>query len=300
MATSLAKQLKKLQLPGQSLDKVTSKASFLFTAKEAAGIDTDTIYSIGLNGLEELTSLDPQFSQYRHSLFSESCKHFERTVEDPTIVKQLDVTIVTFLRHLSPYFLLRPAHKCMEWLIRIFRIHQCNINAIMECILPYYETNLFARLVQLLDIKQDHASDWFWLHPIHKEGTPLSRLTLIQHCLSDLSFLVFVCNMVPSSLSCCHDDQAKAGGTFRVLISFYCSTLTGVIERGPISEGVVSRLLPFILKGLKSSHDDYRASSYMITSLLATKVKLDIKVTTSLMNSILKVRFIIYCQHVHV
>ena len=29
-------------------------------------------------------------------------------------------------------------------------------------------------------------------------GTPLSQLTLVQRCLSDQSFLVFICNMGPS------------------------------------------------------------------------------------------------------
>ena len=204
------------------------------------------------------------------------------SVETREVLKQLDAAITAFLRHLSPYFLLRPAHKCFEWLIRAYNVHKCNIDAVMECILPYYETNLFARVVQLLWIKDDPF--WSWLHPLKKEGVPLSRLTLVERCLCDIPFLVFVCNMALSSLSV-HRDKTP----LHVMISFYCSTISQVLERGPVTEDIVNRLLPFLLKGLKSSNVDYRASSYVIVSLLASKVKLDKKVTVSLMESVSKV-----------
>ena len=289
MATSLAKQLKKLQIPGQSglLEKESRrKPSLLFTAQEAANLDIDSIHSLGVNGLEELITLQPAFSEFTESLFAESCKQFERSIEVQSVIKELDNLITKFLRLLSPYFLLRPSHKCLEWLIRAFRIHECNIDVILECILPYYVTNLFARVVQLLPIK-DPSSTWHWLHPLKREGTPLSHLTLIQHCLSNPAFLSFIFNMVSQSLTL-HKDKMES--SVRVLISFYVSTITHVLERGPITEELISRLLPCLLKGLKSSNLDFRAGSYMVVSLLASKVTLDKKLTMSLLDCITKVR----------
>ena len=291
MATSLAKQLKKLQIPGQSglLEKESRrKPSLLFTSQEAASLDIDSIHALGVNGLEELITLQPAFSEFTESLFTESCKQFERSIEVQSVIKELDNLISKFLRLLSPYFLLRPAHKCLEWLIRAFRIHECNIDVILECILPYYETNLFARVVQLLPIKEP-SSNWHWLHPLRKEGTPLSRLTLIQHCLSNPAFLSFIFNMVLQSLTL-HKDKMES--SVRVLISFYVSTITHVLERGPITEEFISRLLPCLLKGLKSSNLDFRAGSYMVVSLLASKVTLDKKLTISLLDCITKVRIL--------
>ena len=184
----------------QSERQGTSKTSFLFSGKDAGTLDLDSIYWISLNGLEELISMDPSFNKYTNTLFSEASRDFERSILTQEAVKKVDESISGFLRLLSPYFMLRPAHKCLEWLVRVYEIHKCNIDGLVECVLPYYETNLFARVVQILRL-EDHASLWSWLSPIQKEGTPLSRLSLIQHCLSDGPFLSFICNMALSSLS---------------------------------------------------------------------------------------------------
>lgn len=288
MSTSLAKQLKKLQIPGQftSIEKESIlKPSFLFTTKEAANLDIDTIYSLGINGLEELTSIQPLFAEFADSLFAESSKQFERTVVSADVINKVNADITKFLRLLSPYFLLRPAHKCIEWLIRGYKIHQCNIDVLMECVLPYYETKLFARIIQLLPI-DDSTSSWHWLCPVKKEGTPLSQLTLVQHCITDSSFLTFVCKMVLSSLSVLSD---VAESSVRTMVAFYCTTVAEVIERATITSQLVTNLLPFVLKGFKSSNVDYRASAYMIISLLSCRVTFDGKLTYSLMESIIKV-----------
>ena len=115
------------------------------------------------------------------------------------MVEQLDENISTFLRRLSPYLLLKPAQKCLEWLIHAFRIQSYNVNSVIECILPYFETKLFARVLQLLPLKSS-SSPWHWLRPLQKAGSPLSKLTLTQHCISVPSFLVFVCDMVPRAI----------------------------------------------------------------------------------------------------
>ena len=290
MTTSLAKQLKKLQIPGQfsqSERQGTSKASFLLTGKDAGTLDLDSIYWLGLNGLEELISIDPSFNKYTDTLFSESSRDFERSILTQEAAKKVDESISGFLRLLSPYFLLRPAHKCLEWLVRVYEVHKCNIDGLMECVLPYYETNLFARLVQILRLGDD-ASFWSWLSPIQKEGTPLSRLSLVQHCLSDGSFLSFICNMVSSSLS--QDEGPSCTNTHRVLISFYVSTVCGVLERGRVSEGLIGVLLPFIVNGLGSECGEYKCAMYMVSGLLTSKTQLSTKAINSLLESIINVR----------
>ena len=292
MATELARQLQKLSVPGQPSIRdavATRRPSLLFDGKEAADIDVDTLHALGTNGLEELITLEPSFVEFESSLFSESCKTFERTVQTRDVVKQLDVTLARFLRKLSPYFLLRPAHKCLEWLIRVYKIQACNINSLMECALPYYETKLFARVVQLVPLKQQPG--WQWLRPIQKEGTPLSRLTLVQHCISSPAFLFFICEMVPSAIKA---SKGSSFAAFRVVTSFYCSTVACVLEQTTITESLISRLLPYVLKGLKSSWSDYRAASYIVVSMMSSRVVLETKLTLSLLNTISKV------YHVHV
>ncbi len=288
--TSLARQLQKLAIPGQpSMRQVVSKKrpSLLFDAKEAADIDIETIHALGTNGLEELISIDRSFADFETSLFQESYKDFERTVQTRDVLDALDQRISIFLRKLSPYFLLKPAQKCLEWLIRAFRITSFNVDALMECTLPYYETKIFARVVQLLPIK-DPQSMWHWLRPIQKAGSPLSKDTLVQHCVFTPSFLTFVCEMIPLSLRA-HKSSSVPNAP-RAAIAFYSSTVVSLLETQTITEELVSRLLVYVIKGLKSSNVDFRATSYVVVSQLASKAQLEGKLSTSLMDSITKVQ----------
>ena len=287
--TSLARQLERLAIPGQpSLRQLVSKKrpSLLFDRREAADMDADTFFSLGRNGLEELIGIDHTFSQFEDSLFTESSKEFERSVQTPDVLVELDRNLSVFLRRISPYLLLKPAQKCLEWLVHAYRVHSCNVDTVVECVLPYYETKLFARVVQLLPLKSP-SSRWHWLRPLQKAGSPLSRLSLVQHCLSDLSFLVFVCEMVPRAVAV---HKRSPPGSSRSVLALYCSTVITVLEsEGGTDEEVVGRLLPYLLKGLKSRVVEYRAASYMIAGQLVSKASLERRVSTALLDAITKV-----------
>uniref|UniRef100_A0A8C6YYH3 HEAT repeat-containing protein 1 n=2 Tax=Nothoprocta TaxID=8806 RepID=A0A8C6YYH3_NOTPE len=117
--TSLAEQLKRLALPQNdpSLLSRAEAASLLFDCKEAAAVDRDTFFAIGCTGLDELMGIDPSFEAFQSSLFSSMSKGLERSVQTKAVNQQLDQNISLFLIHLSPYFMLKPAQKCLEWLI---------------------------------------------------------------------------------------------------------------------------------------------------------------------------------------
>ncbi|KAH6921668.1 hypothetical protein HPB50_003946 [Hyalomma asiaticum] len=116
--TSLARQLQKLATPQTSLLKETkTRVSFLFDPREAAALDTDTAYAIGTTGLEELSTLNEAFLRFEENLFSENAKFVERAVKSKEENAILDGQIEEFLLLLSPHFLLRPAHKALEWLV---------------------------------------------------------------------------------------------------------------------------------------------------------------------------------------
>ena len=71
----------------------------------------------GCTGLEELLGIDPVFSEFQETLFSEASVSLERSVQSKEVNQKLDKSISLFLTRLSPYFLLKPALKCLEWLI---------------------------------------------------------------------------------------------------------------------------------------------------------------------------------------
>ncbi|XP_042338993.1 HEAT repeat-containing protein 1-like, partial [Plectropomus leopardus] len=80
-----------------------------------------------------------------------------------------------------------------------FHIQLYNVDSLLACVLPYHDTNVFVRVLQLLKIK-DATNRWNWLHVLQKPGVPLSRGTLVTHCYTDLSFMDFICTMVTTAI----------------------------------------------------------------------------------------------------
>ncbi|XP_047680600.1 HEAT repeat-containing protein 1 isoform X2 [Prionailurus viverrinus] len=287
--TSLAQQLQRLALPqsDRSLLSRDEVASLLFDPKEAATIDRDTAFAIGCTGLEELLGIDPSFEQFEAPLFSQLAKTLERSVQTKAVNKQLDENISLFLIHLSPYFLLKPAQKCLEWLIHRFHIHLYNQDSLIACVLPYHETRIFVRVIQLLKINNPKHK-WFWLSPVKQHGVPLARGTLITHCYKDLGFMDFICSLVTKSVKV-FVEYPGSSAQLRVLLTFYASTIvSALVTAEGVLDNIVAKLFPYIQKGLKSSLPDYRAATYMIICQISVKVTMEDTFVNSLASQIIK------------
>ncbi|KAH0507192.1 HEAT repeat-containing protein 1 [Microtus ochrogaster] len=287
--TSLAQQLQRLALPqtDPSLLSRHEVASLLFDPKEAATIDRDTAFAIGCTGLEELLGIDPAFEQFEAPLFSQLAKTLERSVQTKAVNKQLDENISLFLLHLSPYFLLKPAQKCLEWLIHRFHIHLYNPDSLIACVLPYHETRVFVRVIQLLKISNPKHK-WFWLFPVKQSGVPLARGTLVTHCYKDLGFMDFICSLVTRSVKA-FAEYPGSSAQLRVLLAFYASTIvSALVAAENLSDNVVAKLFPYIQKGLKSSVPDYRAATYMIICQISVKVTMEDTFVNSLTSQLIR------------
>ena len=68
-AMSIADQLAAVAAPTKPT-QVNTKVSFLFSPKEAASIDGETIWSLGQSGLAELAAMDGRFRTYEKNIFS--------------------------------------------------------------------------------------------------------------------------------------------------------------------------------------------------------------------------------------
>ena len=88
--------------------------------------------------------------------------------------------------------------------------------------------------------------------------------------------------MVLSSLS--EEGGSSSNNSRHVLISFYGTTVCQVLERGPITEDLIGRLLPFIINGLGTVSVEYKCATYMISGLLASKTQRSTKVCTHYWN----------------
>ncbi|XP_021702400.1 HEAT repeat-containing protein 1 homolog [Aedes aegypti] len=271
MATSLAAQLQRLAAPQTSLlYDSRKKPSILFDANQAASKDREVIYDIGISGLHELIQLNPIFAQFEDTLFDKTSIDLQRSVENKELNLKLDTNIQKFFFHVSPYFLLQPAHKCLEWLIRRYHIHEFNREDFVRLILPYHETLMFVRCVQILQIpgKNDPL---YWLNGVKKSGSPLAKKAIINHAAGHPGFLRTYGEFLERAVK---ELDSKAN-VLQAMIAFYCTMTIGVLDAvDSVGENLVTALLRTLIKGLNSKAIDFTATSYMIVGHLVTKTSL--------------------------
>lgn len=119
---------------------------------------------------------------------------------------------------MSPFFLLKASHKCLEYLIRRYSIHEHNTTSLLKCMLPYHASNVFVRMVQLMALKH---SPWEFLESCKKNGVPLDRKVLVEHAAKNRSILTFVAETVKEFIA--NKAQCKS------LIAFFVALVLETI-----------------------------------------------------------------------
>lgn len=173
MPSSLANQLAQGVSLNASLlaDRSRRKPveSYLFTGREADQHDLESIHALGSNGLIQLRALDKRFGSFGETLFSDSSKSVDRTLQSKEANARLDGEIEQFLSLLGPFLLDTPAGKVLEWLVRRFRyvaintvqrrssdyevrINEFNVDAILSAFVPYHEAPHFVKMLSILHI----------------------------------------------------------------------------------------------------------------------------------------------------
>uniref|UniRef100_A0A182VU08 HEAT repeat-containing protein 1 n=1 Tax=Anopheles minimus TaxID=112268 RepID=A0A182VU08_9DIPT len=271
MATSLAAQLKRLAVPQTSTPQdVRKTASILFDSKEAASKDREVIFDIGVSGLEELIQMHGAFAQFEDTLFDKKSIDLQRSVENQAVNKKLDDNIKKFFYHLSPYFMLQPAHKCLEWLIRRFEIHSYNREAFVYLILPYHETRIFVRCVQTMQI-EDTNDKLAFLAAVGKSGVPPSKRTIIEHCIRHPGFLKRYGSFVERAAK----ELGSKANALQATFAFYSTTTLGMLSNvDTVEENHVVAVLKTIANGLVSQAIDFAAGSLMIVGQMVMKTNL--------------------------
>nr|NP_609079.2 lethal (2) k09022 [Drosophila melanogaster]Q9VM75.2 RecName: Full=HEAT repeat-containing protein 1 homolog [Drosophila melanogaster]AAF52447.2 lethal (2) k09022 [Drosophila melanogaster] len=284
MSTALAQQLQKLAAPQSSvtLADARSRASILFDPKEAATKDRRSIYEIGLTGLQELTDFNPAFKEFQLTLFDEATLTLERSVELPEINKMLDAAIAKFLRLLSPYLLLRPAHMAFEWLLRRFQVHEYNRSEVMALILPYHETMIFVQIVKTMRLRSSDG-DWYWLRPLQRPGVPLAKTAIINRAASNPAFLGFICQSTQKAVK----ELGPRAHQLQAQINFYATVVVGALQTAkPLQDWHITTILESLLRGLISDNIDFMAAAYVIVAQLVSRTKLKSKVCNALLERV--------------
>lgn len=283
MSTSLAEQLRRLQTP-QSSQFIDTKMrdSILFTSKEAATKSRETIYEIGLSGLQELIEMNSAFEEFQSTLFELTAKDVQRAVETKEVNALLDKNIKRFMFHLSPYFMIPASHKCLEWLIRRFNINLYNKDEFLMLILPYHQTNMFVRCIQIMKF-DDPTNKWDFLSGVKKSSAPLSKYALWNHGATQPKFLDFVGKFTHEAIK----ELGFKAGSLQTMLAFYCTTIIGALEQATtIDDNHLLSIVKYLVKAYKSDVVDFVAAGYMITAQLLVKSKLGIPLLKQLMEKI--------------
>ncbi|KAJ1820338.1 snoRNA-binding rRNA-processing protein utp10 [Coemansia sp. RSA 2598] len=270
MATSLASQLYRMR----TVDRMVSteraqkiRASFLFDGKQAADMDTQTIFDIGQDGLRDLCKMNNRFQVYAKTLFSEAVKDMDRVLQTKEENDKLDETIRSFLFLLAPHFLTKPAGKALEWLIRRFRIQEFNAKDILAAILPFHETKAFLSMLTIITFTPEDMHLFGFLVTQRKARRLLDRATLMAQFLIDRSLLAFICNAVFSA--------SKKGIDYPGMHSFYATIVSQYIGKlGVVNDSAIQFVLPYVLDGLSLRSKDAQTAAYMVLGSLATRVTL--------------------------
>ena len=81
-----------------------------------------------------------------------------------------------------------------------YQVHFYNIDELLMCAFPYHDSNIFTRLLQILDLSKT-KSKWHWLQAVQKHGTQLPTQTIATHVYKDEGFLNFVASIPEQFIS---------------------------------------------------------------------------------------------------
>ncbi|KAJ3515006.1 hypothetical protein NLJ89_g2035 [Agrocybe chaxingu] len=243
--------------------------SYLFTGREADQHDLDAIHALGVNSLLHLASVSPGLEKYEEILFSERARETDRTLLTKENAEELDKAIEDFLLLLGPYLMEAPATRILEWLVRRFRIHEFNLEAILSLFLPYHESPHFAKMVTILQIQPN--STWSFLIPYASAAQKLPRVSLVTEMLKNTDVARLVISLLPTAI--------KKNLAHHTLLAFNAATIHEFITRSKsLNEGTLAYILPALLEPLQRKAEltsgDAVLGSYILFSALSKKCEL--------------------------
>lgn len=294
MATSLQQQLAAIAANStHQLDLKAQKAqhskSLLFDARDAATQNFETLYQLCLEGFHELCQLDTRFLPFSRNLFSEQSKNEDRTTMTATQNGELDVVIERFLALLGGRLLLKPGIKAAEWMVRRFRVHEYNTQALLLTFLPYHAQPIFPTLLSILPDQLPPLLRF--LHPYVAALQTPPRHAIVTAASNNPAFFTAFSDYVL--------EAAKLRYQSALLLGFWASVtaqaVNGMVDatrsgreavRKQKEEDVLLRVIPTLQKALGVKVPELYLGSCMIMTILACKASLSEKVLNAMMEAV--------------
>ncbi|KAJ4462606.1 putative ARM repeat superfamily protein [Paratrimastix pyriformis] len=245
-------------------DPVTAKhVSFLFGEKDAEShMDRDSLFQLGFTGFQELLKLDARFAPFEKIFFSIAAKEFNRTQQTRGESAHLDASLRVFLPLLSGHLVQSGAQKVLEYLIGAFQVHIYNVGEVLACFMPYHETELFPRILKVLNLQS-----WPQFAPFKKQNIPMPKQSLIDGCMKDERLMQFVFTIMKRAIS----TQCMFPST----VSFFTTVLAGVMQTPTgITENFIRTALPSFLDIAACPFADAQQAALTLVMLLVHRAAL--------------------------
>ncbi|KAL1412540.1 snoRNA-binding rRNA-processing protein utp10 [Vanrija albida] len=247
MPSSLASQLQNIASVDAS--RLTSRygqpssKSYLFPPKVAEAQDLDAVFALAQSGFDELLHLDPEIEEFERELFSEAAKRTDRMMLNKEENDKLDETLARCLRRLGKWVGIMAGGKCIEWLVRRFRVHEFNTEVLLQAFLPYHDSPNFARILAILSLPTSSPYSAPFA-PLVKAAQQVPREYITTAVSSARDPSLRLLTDVAESVKTAVDEKT----VHRALLAFWTATLVDLLERsrsssGRISEGVVKVLV---------------------------------------------------------
>ncbi|KAM3718477.1 HEAT repeat-containing protein [Dirofilaria immitis] len=282
LMTSLEKQLNKLRtaVSGQ-LGVERPHVSLLFDKKDAGSLYVENALQIGRAGLAGLRKVDPKIAIEEEDLFDDAAVNVQRALltkeENAVLDKKLERVIIqlsAYLHHLS-------AKQILEWLIFQFHVQSFNAEILFIAFLPYHNSNIFGRLLSILDLK---GLEYDWIKEYASLEAPIPMTKLVVICTSrNHSLLTLIHNHIERvrELFSAKFVETKLPHLF----TFYASISVHLLAKSDVTDALVSRMLPFLARGLVSDLLSLRLACLVVISQLCINVKL----VSNKLDSIIKI-----------
>ncbi|KAI3640292.1 hypothetical protein MIR68_001170 [Amoeboaphelidium protococcarum] len=264
--SSVALQLQKLkQQQAQSLNDISVKqrASLLFDQKKAATIDDQQIFNLALEGLrdiQELVGIDGhsqyQWKELQSTLFAKSLLDVDVFILPPDQFSALKTYVAQFMRLISSHLMHRAAVKCLEWLIRKFKVYEIMVDEYVSLFLPYHQTKLFLKALQLLTVEMPA-----YLRPLD----PLVKANVSPDRDAVVKCFKKVPNQLYSLLTQAMD--ASTGGLVHFRFGIVC--MSSLISSDTAGSLVNGDFIFLVSKALKHGFEEVQCGGIMLVAQVA-------------------------------
>uniref|UniRef100_A0A914Y6U5 HEAT repeat-containing protein 1 n=1 Tax=Panagrolaimus superbus TaxID=310955 RepID=A0A914Y6U5_9BILA len=270
--TSLSRQLARLKdapSSGQGVERDYS--SLLFNKKEAASLDREQAYKLGLVGLAQLKKIDPTIDEWEPELFAETSLDFNRSMITKEENEKITASLERMITLLAPYFHHQACKQVLEWLIYRYQIHSFDAEFVAIAFLPFHDMNSYGRLGSILTIKKN---DWQWMKEMTKEGAPIPFNFITRQCLiagGNMHLIGAVGNFL-TNLTKTFDDEFVTKN-YQYFFLFFTKLIASLFEDpANATDQLISRIMPQLGIALKSKVLPYKISGMILIAQLAMTV----------------------------